>query len=98
MKREGFLEVDLAATIVADEADQLFEQYPEAMETLLAPSPYAPVMEDRQIVLCGVNVPSWVIDCGTRRAPAGSARSFDGEPRSRALGRRAPPPRGPAPA
>ena len=57
MKRAGFLEVDLAATIVADEADQLFEQYPEAMETLLAPSPYAPVMEDRQIVLCGVHVP-----------------------------------------
>ena len=53
----GFLEVDLAATIVADEADQLFEQYPEAMETLLAPSPYARVMEDRQIVLCGVHVP-----------------------------------------
>ena len=44
MKRAGFLEVDLATTIVADEADQLFEQHPEAMETLLAPSPYAPVM------------------------------------------------------
>ena len=35
MKRAGFLEVDLATTIVADEADQLFERYPEAMETLL---------------------------------------------------------------
>ena len=32
------------------------------METLLAPSPYAPVMEDRQIVLCGVNVPNAVVE------------------------------------
>ena len=62
MKRAGFLEVDLATTIVADEADQLFERFPEAMETLLAPSPYAPVMEDRQIVLCGVNVPDHVVE------------------------------------
>ena len=62
MKRAGFLEIDLATTIVADEADQLFDLYPEAMETLLAPSPYAPVMEDRQIVLCGVNVPDHVVE------------------------------------
>ena len=61
MKNAGFLEVDLAQTIVADEADQLFEQFPEAMETLLAPSPYAPVMEDRQVVLCGVSVPDSVV-------------------------------------
>ena len=61
MKKAGFLEVDLATTIVADEADQLFERFPEAMETLLAPSPYAPVMEDRQVVLCGVNVPDSVV-------------------------------------
>jgi hypothetical protein len=38
---------------VADEADKLFADHPEAMAELLAPSPYAPVMEDRQIVLCG---------------------------------------------
>ena len=57
MKREGKLEVDLAQTIVADEADQLFEQFPDAMDELLRPSPFEPVMEDRQIVLCGVNVP-----------------------------------------
>jgi len=67
MKREGKLEVDLAQTIVADEADQLFEQFPDAMDELLKPSPFEPVMEDRQIVLCGVNVPSWVIDSGVRK-------------------------------
>ena len=99
MKRAGFLEVDLAATIVADEADQLFEQYPEAMETLLAPSPYAPVMEDRQIVLCGVHVPREFVNlCEARGHLRSPLEGFDGEPRSRALGRRAPPPRGPAPA
>ena len=57
MKASGKLEVDLASTIIVDEADQLFEQYPAEMAELLRPSPYAPVMEDRQIVLCGVNVP-----------------------------------------
>ena len=57
MKRSGFLDVDLAQTIIADEADQLFELHAEAMDELLKPSPYAPVMEDRQIVLCGVRVP-----------------------------------------
>lgn len=67
MKNAGFLEVDLAQTIVADEADQLFEQFPEAMETLLAPSPYAPVMEDRQVVLCGVSVPDSVVQLVTQR-------------------------------
>ena len=67
MKRDGKLEVDLAQTIVADEADQLFEQFPDAMDELLKPSPFEPVMEDRQIVLCGVNVPSWVIDSGVRK-------------------------------
>lgn len=67
MKNAGFLEVDLAQTIVADEADQLFEQFPEAMETLLAPSPYAPVMEDRQVVLCGVSVPDLVVQLVTQR-------------------------------
>lgn len=61
MKRAGKLEVDLATTIIADEADQLFELHPEAMAELLEPSPYAPVMEDRQIVLCGVNVPKEVV-------------------------------------
>ena len=67
MKNAGFLEVDLAQTIVADEADQLFEQFPEAMETLLAPSPYAPVMEDRQVVLCGVSVPDSVVQLVQQR-------------------------------
>jgi superfamily II DNA/RNA helicase len=67
MKQAGKLEVDLAQTIIADEADQLFEQFPDAMDALLEPSPYAPVMEDRQIVLCGVNVPSWVVDSGVRK-------------------------------
>ena len=67
MKNAGFLEVDLAQTIIADEADQLFEQFPEAMETLLAPSPYAPVMEDRQVVLCGVSVPDSVVQLVTQR-------------------------------
>jgi superfamily II DNA/RNA helicase len=61
MKNSGRLEVDLATTIIADEADQLFEQHPEAMAELLKPSPYAPVMEDRQIVLCGVSVPKDVV-------------------------------------
>ena len=61
MKLAGFLEVDLATTIVADEADQLFEQFPDAMNELLKPSPFAPVMEDRQIVLCGVHVPRTVV-------------------------------------
>ena len=61
MKRAGRLEVDLATTIIADEADQLFEMHPEAMAELLAPSPFAPVMEDRQVVLCGVNVPEEVV-------------------------------------
>jgi hypothetical protein len=67
MKNAGFLEVDLAQTIIADEADQLFEQFPEAMETLLAPSPYAPVMEDRQVVLCGVSVPDSVVQLVQQR-------------------------------
>jgi|TARA_B110000977_G_scaffold1462_1_gene2086 superfamily II DNA/RNA helicase len=67
MKKSGMLEVDLATTIVADEADQLFEMYPEEMNELLAPSPFAPVMEDRQIVLCGVHVPREVVQlCVTR--------------------------------
>ena len=61
MKESGKLEVDLATTIIADEADQLFEQYPNEMATLLKPSPYEPVMKDRQIVLCGVNVPREVV-------------------------------------
>jgi superfamily II DNA/RNA helicase len=67
MKNAGFLEVDLAQTIIADEADQLFEQFPEAMETLLAPSPYAPGMEDRQVVLCGVSVPDSVVQLVQQR-------------------------------
>jgi len=61
MKASGKLEVDLATMIIADEADQLFEMFPEAMDELLKPSPYEPVMDDRQIVLCGVNVPQEVV-------------------------------------
>ena len=83
MKRSGFLDVDLAQTIIADEADQLFELHAEAMDELLKPSPYAPVMEDRQIVLCGVRVPEEATArCRARGflRPEGSAGGVHGEP------------------
>ena len=68
MKLSGKLEVDLASTIIVDEADQLFEQYPGEMAALLKPSPYPLVMEDRQVVLCGVNVPQEVISTCKQKA------------------------------
>ena len=62
LKLQGDLEVDLAQFIVADEVDVLFEKFPDAMEVLLKPSPYEPVMADRCVCLCGVGVPRSVVD------------------------------------
>jgi len=61
LKLQGDLEVDLAQFIVADEVDVLFEKFPDAMDVLLQPSPYAPVMEDRCVCLCGVGVPRDIV-------------------------------------
>ena len=62
LKLQGDLEVDLAQFIVADEVDVLFEKFPDAMDVLLKPSPYEPVMEDRCVCLCGVAVPRSIVD------------------------------------
>ena len=62
LKLQGDLEVDLAQFIVADEADVLFEKHPEAMDILLKPSPYEPVMEDRCICLSGVAIGEEIVN------------------------------------
>lgn len=62
LKLQGDLEVDLAQFIVADEADVLFEKHPEAMDILLKPSPYEPVMEDRCICLSGVAIAEEIVN------------------------------------
>ena len=62
LKLQGDLEVDLAQFIIADEADVLFDKHPDAMDVLLKPSPYEPVMEDRCVCLSGVALSQEIVD------------------------------------
>ena len=92
LKLQGDLEVDLAQFIIADEVDVLFQKHREAMEVLLKPSPYEPVMEDRCICLSGVGIskdivehcrsknlmkePIWITTGGGLRVPPGISHRY----------------------